>query len=383
MTKRRFAAWTLALLAAPAIGCSPADGDGNPDGVRPDDGGTGETVDDDGGGGGDADADGVDEDISLPDIPDTPGEVCDEDDFAIARVIPDMLIVLDRSNSMFDDGYWNPARDAIYAVTGALDFEIWFGLMIFPNVTGAGICSGLSNQCEPGHEPVVGVGEGNAFNILDSLGAMVTCGGTPIAVTLQNARAYLDTLAADDHPKFVLLVTDGAPNCNDALPGGSCTCTNPMGGCILNPSNCLDDVRTISIIEDMRAAGIQVFVMGIGTSTWMGTLDAMAAAGGTGSAFLAEDTAAISTTFEEIAGSVATCEFDMRPPSPLADPMLVNFYFDGTPVPGDADGTCDAGWAWMDAEHTRIQFCGDYCNSIMTHAVTEITATWGCPTILI
>ncbi|MBI5502410.1 MAG: VWA domain-containing protein [Deltaproteobacteria bacterium] len=381
-TSMRVLGWTTLLLAGLAAGCSPSDSEGNTD-VRRDDGGTGEVVDDDAAGGDadvPADEPGAD-DWVAPEIPDITPEVCDEADFDIARVIPDMLIVLDRSNSMFDDGYWNPARDAIYAVTSAMDFEIWFGLMIFPNVTGSAICSGLSNQCEPGHEPIVPVLEGNAIAIMDSLGSMVTCGGTPIAVTLQNARAYLDTLAADGHPKFVLLVTDGAPNCNDALDGATCTCTSPMG-CILNSGNCLDDARTISIIDDMRLAGLQVFVMGIGTSAWMGTLDAMAAAGGTGMAFLAEDTAAIRTTFEEIAGSVATCEFDMQSPDPSADPNLVNFYFDDVVVPGDTDGTCDNGWSWMDADHTRVQFCGDYCNAIMTHTVTDISATWGCPTIL-
>jgi hypothetical protein len=272
---------------------------------------------------------------------------------------------------------------AIYSVTEALDFSVWFGLMIFPNVSGDPVCSGRSSQCEPGHEPLVGVAEGNFIPIRDSLGTMVTCGGTPIAMTLQNARAYLDTLAADGHPKFILLATDGAPNCNDALDGTSCACTNPLGGCILNPGNCLDDARTYATIEEMRLGGIQLFVLGIGTSGWMDVLNEMASRGGTGGAFLAEDTAAIRTTFEEIAGSIATCEFDMRSPSPTADPTLVNFYFDGVVVPTDRDGVCDNGWAWTDDSHTRVQFCGAFCDQIMTRAVTEISATWGCPTILI
>ena len=72
-------------------------------------------------------------------------------------------------------------------------------------------------------------------------------------VTLQAARAYLDTLAADGHPKFILLATDGAPNCNDALDGSSCACTNPLGGCILNPGNCLDDAR--NKLADMLEPG--------------------------------------------------------------------------------------------------------------------------------
>ena len=313
---------------------------------------------------------------------DTCSDACVEEIFSIERAVPDMLIVLDRSNSMSDDGYWNPVREAIYGVTETTDTEVWFGLMIFPNIVDSPICSGFNYQCEPGHRPLVNVTAVSHTAIRSQLSTMLTCGGTPTADTLYNAHTYLSTLAGDGHLKYLLLATDGPPNCNNALPGGTCTCTNPMGGCILNPSNCLDDVRTISIIEDMRAADIQVFVMGIGTSTWMGTLNAMAAAGGTGGAFLAEDTAAIRTTFEDIVGSVMTCEFDLHLPSPSVDPTLVNFYFDGIDVPGNStDGVCYNGWGWLNPEHTRIRFCGSYCNSIMSHTVTEITATWGCPTI--
>jgi hypothetical protein len=81
----------------------------------------------------------------------------------------------------------------------------------------------------------------------------------------------------------------------------------------------------------------------------------------------------------------ATCEFDMRPPSPLADPTLVNFYFGDTPVPGDNDdGVCDNGWAWMNPPaHDRVQFCGSYCDAIMAGTSGGIRATWGCPTIIL
>ena len=132
-----------------------------------------------------------------------------------------------------------------------------------------------------------------------------------------------------------------------------------------------------------HSAGVQVFVLGIGTSSFADVLDAMAAAGSTEHAYFAEDPATIRTTFETIAGMAATCEFDMRSPDPSADPTLVNFYFDGVGVPVDRDGTCDNGWAWTDDSHTRVQFCGTYCDDIMSRRVTEISATWGCPTIFI
>ncbi|NMC69051.1 MAG: VWA domain-containing protein [Myxococcales bacterium] len=364
-----------------AFGCAPADDTTGPPDVR---------LDGDGTVGADADADGdgtpppVDgDDVVRPEVPDVVEEACDQEEFEIARVIPDMLIVLDRSNSMFDEESWNPVREAIYAVTAEMDREIWFGLMLFPNVTGSPVCSGSTAQCEPGHEPLVGVAEGNGIPIRDALGPMLTCGGTPTAQTLQNARAYLDTLAADGHPKFILLATDGAPNCNSALDGYSCVCTNPSGGCSINNLNCLDDARTMAIVEDIRASGIQIFVLGIRTSEWSDILNEMAARGGTGGAFFAEDPASMRAAFEDIAGSIASCEFDMRAPDPSADPDRVNFYFDGVVVPSDSDGTCDNGWAWTDGTHTRVEFCGSYCDDLLGRRVTNVSATWGCPTVLI
>jgi hypothetical protein len=373
--------WTALAVVAFAWGCSPSDDEGSRDDAGHSDI---DSATDDHGGGADSDADG-DTDIVLPDIPDTEAEACDQANFNIARVIPDMLIVLDRSNSMFDDGYWNPVRDAIYTVTTAMDTQIWFGLMIFPNVLDSSICSGLDFQCEPGHGPLVPVADANHFAIIEQLGPMLTCGGTPIADTLYNARTYLDTLAGDGHPKYILLATDGAPNCNDALPGGSCRCTSPVAlGCMANPGNCLDDLRTNAVLGDLLAGGVQVFVLGIGTSSFADVLDAMAVAGGTEHAYFAEDPATILPTFEDIAGMAATCEFDVSEPDPSADPTLVNFYFDDVAVPGDnTDGTCDDGWGWMNAEHTRVQFCGDYCTAIMTGTVGSIRATWGCPTIIL
>jgi hypothetical protein len=377
--------WTALAAIVLAWGCSPSDDEGGRD-----DGGHSEVdgVTDDSGGGadGDSDADG-DTDIVLPDIPDTEEEACDQADFNIERVIPEMLIVLDRSNSMFTDGFWNPVREAIYTVTTAMDTQIWFGLMIFPNIVDTPVCTGgliPANQCEPGHGPLVPVADANHFVIIEQLSPMLTCGGTPIADTLYNARTYLDTLVDDGHPKYVLLATDGAPNCNDALDGETCRCTSLTGGCDVNRRNCLDDVRTNVVVGDLASSGVQVFVLGIGTSSFADVLDAMAAAGGTEHAYFAEDPDTIRTTFETIAGMAATCEFDMRSPDPSADPTLVNFYFDGVGVPGDnTDGVCDNGWGWMNPEHTRVQFCGTYCDAIMGRTVTDITATWGCPTIIL
>ncbi len=376
MTRSMLLFW---IAAAVCCACSPGDDDGvGPNGDRGDVRDDGGTSGEDGQPAGD---DGVATD--APDVPDVPTEapICDEVDFRIERIIPDMLVILDRSNSMSDGGFWTPVRDAIIGITSDFESEIYFGLMTFPNAIPPRSCLGLNYQCEPASGVLVPVGPDNALRIQTELASLVTCGGTPTAMTLQAAQIYMATLTTG-HPQYVLLATDGAPNCNGAaLDGRTCRCTGI--NCALNPDNCLDDARTYAMIDGLRGAGITTFVLGIATTAFWDVMDEMARRGGTETAFRAERADEIRTRFREIAGAVASCDFDIGELDPDADREQVNFYFDGLVVPMDPDGPCDAGWRWVDAERTRVEFCGEYCDRIMTSGVRNIGAKFGCPTVLI
>jgi hypothetical protein len=379
--------WLLIALALTlAYGACKPDNDWN-DGDAPDGDGDADTdADSDTDTDADADSD-VDSDIDADSDtdPDGDGWVCDEAAFDISLLTPDMLIVLDRSYSMAREGHWTPALDAVYAVTESLDLLIWFGLMVFPNTAEPDACDGsdIRTQCIAAREPDVPCASDNAGAIRTTLEGTIPCGGTPIAQSLEAAQRYLaDLSSTTSHPSYVVLATDGAPNCNGSLDGATCTCTASDGGCDPNVYNCLDDVRTLSVIDGLHVAGTQVFVIGIRASEWTAVLDSMAAHGGTGAAIMAEDTASIEAAFSEAAGAAASCEFELGSPDPSADPDLVNFYFDGVAVPMDAEGECDAGWAWIDDAHTRVRFCGVACDRLRSHAVTEVRATFGCPTII-
>jgi hypothetical protein len=339
----------------------------------------------------DADADGdadADADADADGDADVDGDtdwdgICDEEAFPIALLTPDMLIVLDRSNSMQEAGHWDPVRAAIYSVTEALDDIVWFGLMVFPNVEEPDACVDRDNQCAAARAPLIDCAVTTSADIRTTLTDMPTCGGTPIASTLASARTYLTALApTTGHPSYVVLATDGAPNCNPGLDGATCTCTAPVGGCVPNMLNCLDDARTNDVIDALRAAGIGVFVIGIAVSDWRAVLDEMASRGGTGAAIMADDPASIQAAFEAVTGAVSSCEFEIGEPDPSADPDLVNFYFDGDRVPFDADGLCDDGWLWVDEGHTRVRFCGPRCEALRDRDVAEVRATFGCPTLI-
>jgi len=377
----------MMLAMVLAVGCGDNKDNGNGDGVS--DGDT------DGLDGWDFNPDQIQPDnvdttpVDLPDVLYEP-ELCGEANFNISRVIPDVLILLDRSNSMSEppaDPLWNIIRQAIITVTQAMDDSIWFGLMSFPNSVPPDNCSGFNNQCTaPASTSVlVDVGPDTSGAIEVALMALTTCGGTPVAMSLQSANDYLATLT-DDHPKFIILATDGAPNCNESLDGDTCTCTAPTG-CWINNLNCLDDTRTYGILDTLCSAGVSTYILGMGGATsWTDVLQGMATHGCTDTPYAVNDPDAIQAALDDIAGAVASCQFELNC-ADIPDATKVNFYFDGIAIPRVTDHS--DGWDWIDIcesetdESGFIEFFGPACDKIMNREVETVSAAFGCPTLII
>jgi hypothetical protein len=330
-------------------------------------------------------------DVVQPEIPESyEPELCGMEEFNIARIIPDVLILLDRSNSMSftppTPPLWNTIRTAISTVTAAMDDAIWFGLMSFPNSVPPNACAGTNDQCTaPASTAIlVPVGPDTSDAINSTLMSLTTCGGTPTAMSLQSASDYIATLT-DDHPKYIILATDGAPNCNAGLDGNTCRCTGD--NCWLNNLNCLDDLRTYGVLQGLCVAGVKTYVLGMGGATsWTDILQLMSEAGCTDTPFAAENPEAIQTALDTIAGAVASCQFEMNC-ADIPDTTKVNFYFDEVVVPRDPSHA--SGWDWTDpCDSTSdpsgmIEFFGVDCDKIMNREVTKVSATFGCPTHMI
>jgi len=114
-------------------------------------------------------------------------------------------------------------------------------------------------------------------------------GGTPTGLSLDFV-GKLPELQTEDRSDFVLLLTDGLPNCNSTHPTTSsqCFCTL-TAGCSDTPEGCLDKNASVEAVRSLRAKNIKTIVIGFGadfnsasTSGREGaaTLNAMAEAGG-------------------------------------------------------------------------------------------------------
>src|SRR5262249_55759339 len=135
--------------------------------------------------------------------------------------------------------------------------------------------------------------------ILSALDASSPAGGTPTAEALRRALDYFTkgegaTLKGN---RYVLLATDGGPNCDSTLSCTAATCTTnldgtcsiPAGASCCDPqfggaaarSRCLDDAGTEAQIKALETAGVHTFVVGIpGSEVYGDALDAFAIAGG-------------------------------------------------------------------------------------------------------
>lgn len=244
--------------------------------------------------------------------------VCGKHAVKSDHAIPDMLIVLDRSASMGPQGNnrrtnrWQGSATAVSQLVTTYGSGVNFGLMTFPGGGQGGQGGGLSLASCTAGEVNVEVGPNNGDPINQAISRMGPGGYTPTAATLEAALAVIGPPTTADQDltavKYVLLVTDGDPNCSEDfdpdMGGGG------GGGNLEDP---LARMQTIAAIERLTDEGIKTYVVGYETAgtDFAGQLDLMAAAGGTG-----EDkhrsvasSADLTATFEELASNATTCSY--------------------------------------------------------------------------
>ncbi len=245
-------------------------------------------------------------------------------------------------------------------------------------------------------------------------------GGTPTAATLAVAAA--DPAMSNPDPtarKFILLITDGLPNCAQTSPctteawsnGQNYACASPTivnaqpgvtgatppPGCVCSfgscpspgdsalccplntgvetPWYCLDDQNTENEISSLYSKqNITTYVVGLGYdyASNPGILNAMAAAGhGAPTAFQASSPAALQTALTSLIQTVtATCNYTLD--ATPVNPALITVTLNGTElVEGDPNG-------YTYTPPTSISINGTSCTALTNQNGTaedlEITA---------
>lgn len=323
---------------------------------------------------------------NLPD-----GSHCDCLDVPLFVDPPIIYFVLDRSGSMETPDKWTQVRLTVAKIMRSLGPRANFGATMFPAV-GTDACA-PGTQIMPvrnGDPPGV---DGPTTNTLLAATRVKPGGGTPTAATLERVFGDLGRIAGR---KFVILATDGAPNCN---PNATCSfdqCQLNIEGVVGCPKfgptncceppegfreNCNDGPRTLTAIGALRSAGIPTYVVGLpGAGPYAALLDQMAEAGGTARSgspkYYAVDSATESVmlaALKKIAAQIAgTCVFELK--EPPADPRLVNVYLDDVILPFEPND----GWT---IEGKTVTLVGDACNRVKNGDVLDVRIIAGCPRV--
>lgn len=281
----------------------------------------------------------------------------------------DLLLVLDRSTSMT----WDMSRDDECAATDPTCQQRWatmtqtldqvlvasssnirWGLKLFASPVPSD--AGAEENCTVSPGVDVNVADGTATSIRDAIHATEPLGYTPTLLALQYAIPYLKDLA-DPHQRYILLATDGEPNCDGASP---------------TTSGAVQANHVIDEISAAAAAGIKVYVIGMGPSTNIRNLDKFAVAGETEHYYPATSAAELNAALSSIVGQVASCTFSLTSPPP--DPNNIAVYLDKQIVPRDASN----GWI-LSADQRSVLFVGSYCDGIKADGYKQVQVYFGCP----
>ena len=308
---------------------------------------------------------------------------CNELTVEFEPLVPTVVLLVDRSSSMFERGYWEPLKNGVLEAVQMLDQDIRFGLATYTGDS-AGSCPDLTlpDTLQKGNYAMI---EG-AYN---ALGAPAFKGETPTAAALD---AVTSLLAADQDPgaKFILLVTDGEPDfCDDP---------NPVCG--------RDSV--VASVQRAHAQGIGTFIFSIGGMVAPQHLADVAAAGvglpvadhmmavqyqcaatmgtygtATGSAPFFEpdinDRQALVDQLSSVGASVRSCLFDLQGAIKidLDQAETGRVEVQGQLIPyGEPDG-------YRLNSATQLELLGAACERLRTPEATEVYIAFPCEALIV
>ncbi len=314
---------------------------------------------------------------------------------------PTLYLLLDRSGSMGElapsstRSKWSLVRSALLdskaGVLRKFGGRLTIAAAWFPSPSAEDACNAGKQLFGPVR------GSPSAYDALEAkLASAIPRGSTPTAASLD---AVAIALAAVPKPAYVLLATDGAPNCGVG-PCGADGCTYNIerdqvtfsGACgaafnCCDPSKtarglgwkaCVDLDASTRAAAAIAAAGHKVFVLGVpGTiAEYSRALDALAVAGGAPREGAPRFYAANEPTLESLSAALAsiagkvvdTC--DIRLEAPVPDPGVTNVLLDG-------DAVTD--WRWT--SDSSIELLGAACDRIHAGTVASVQVVVGCRTV--
>jgi hypothetical protein len=275
----------------------------------------------------------------------------------------DLLLILDRSTSMtraMDSSSecaatatnckqrWATIVSGLSGVLSSSAGNVNWGLKLYGSAANCGVTAAMD----------VNIFSANAATTIQQLIAQATrISGTPTRAAVNAGVAYLKTLTGPES-KYILLATDGEPNCANGTTSGS------------------DVPGTVTAITAAAAAGFKTYVLGVGPET--GNLDNFAAAGGTGTYYPALSPDELTKALATIVGAVASCTFNLDKAPDVPDNVAVEFD-NNKSLRAPRDTTRTNGWDYTSSANTTIQLYGSWCENVTNGVYKSAKVIMGCP----
>ena len=284
----------------------------------------------------------------TPDPPDLGN--CGAMEFALQRVEPNVMLVIDRSGSMGDPvasgsatTKWSDLKTAVSSLVTNYDSQMRLGAAIFSS---DGNCAAANVD--------VPVASAAGATVMTKLNAQGPNGNTPTAAALDTVIAK-GLLNDPTRANYVVLATDGLPNCSDT------------------------DVakRITTLYNQTPSVKTYVIGMGDGTASDPTTLNSWADAGHTALTggthyYQTSSPAALKQAFDAIVGGIVSCDFKMMQDAP--DPTLISVTENGAAVAQSPT----VGWSYDASSHT-VTLHGAACDMLTQNASTKVSVLYGCP----
>lgn len=308
---------------------------------------------------------------------------------ASAELAPTNLVfVYDKSGSMGDASTgFDPAQRWIPVGAGLKHFfadpysrTLRASLQFFPQSDDT-----VETACgHPYAKPVVPLSPASDPKFVDAIDRTKPSGGTPTLPALIGAISQAREVAASrpDDKTAIVLVTDGEPGFWDPKTNAQ------VPGCVDN------DVAHVAAAARSAFEGspsIATYVVGVGPK--LESLNAVAAAGGTGAAIMVDvdepgrTTTAIMSALTGIRRRAVACDFSVPPPpaGQQLDPYAVNVVLGSAGaerVLGYSKGcTSVDGWQYDDVHAPRrISLCAGACATATLEAEGKVSIAFGCKT---
>ena len=300
--------------------------------------------------------------ISCPNTNLQPNPACTFGYHPLKRATPEVVLVFDRSSAMLRmvpgtmQTRWLEMVAAVDESVMKTHAGLSWGLKLFPSIPAANMCT-VSDPLD------VPVGLSNYNPLVTRIrGSQPTMGpeGSPLDLGIKRAAAAL-RLTPSRNPRYLVLASDGIPNCPMGMPG---------------------ETEAVKALASFEREGLRTFVIGTATpaSPQHRTLNDLAAAGGEPRLgdqryFQALNKADMQKALDEITGRLTSCVLTVNALAPAPDSVALNI--GNTRIARDPARR--EGWNWGGNPILQVvHVYGKACDDLKANPLATSELVFGC-----